>query len=139
VKLAEMTARFPFGLLLVKDDKSRERIPAWSSDEQQVTAAKSAMVVKVRHEVDGPATVRVWDDLPDGGDKVEVGKVVLRSPSGVLRVSSATGEHSMRVSAPGTDVHVKVLASAPSDPGEVDLIITPVSPKRIEVGQTSAA
>lgn len=52
--VAELRAQFPFGVLLVTDDKSTDPIPGWSSEEQQVTSTATAMVMKIRHELMGP-------------------------------------------------------------------------------------
>jgi hypothetical protein len=89
-----------------------------------------ALVLKIRHEVDGPAVVRVWDDSAAAAGKVEVDEVSLRSPSGVPRVSTARGDRAVRISIPGARVRVKVLASSRRDPDDVDLIVTPGSPER---------
>jgi hypothetical protein len=137
--LAELRAQFPFGVLLVTDDKSTEPIPDWSSEDQQVTSTATAMVVKIRHEVDGPATVRIWDDSPAGDDRFEVDDVTLMSPSGVLRISTATGEHAVRIPIPGGRAQVRVLASASRDPGEVDLVVIPGSPERVPARERVSA
>jgi len=128
--LAELRAQFPFGVLLVTDDKSTEPIPGWSSEEQQVTSNATAMVIKIRHEADGPATVRIWDEKPSARNRVELDDVTLESPSGVLRVSTATGEHAVRIAISVGSAHIRVLASAIHDPDEVDLIVVSGSAER---------
>lgn len=122
--VAELRAKFPFGVLLITDEKSTEPIPEWSSDDQLVTSTGTAMVVKIRHEVDGPATVRVWDD--DGHRTGHVaGERELTVKSGALRVSTATGDHFVRIPVPAGTVRVKVVASRPDDPEEIDLVVMP--------------
>src|ERR1700686_1794515 len=116
--LAELRAQFPFGVLLITDEKSTEPIPDWSSDDQQGTSAVTAMVVKIRHEVDGPATVRVWDDDPHRTGLAAVERE-LTAKSGALRVSTASGDHFVRIPVPVGTVRVKVVASGPRDPDEV--------------------
>jgi hypothetical protein len=125
--LAELRARFPFGVVLVTDESSTEPIPKWSSDEQQVTLASSAMVIKIRHEVDGPAIVRVWDGDPNLPDARDVATVFLKSPSRALRVSTAAGETFIRIDVPTHEVRVRILVSAARDPDEVHLVIGPGS------------
>jgi hypothetical protein len=127
--LAKLRAQFPFGVLLITDEKSTEPIPDWSSDDQQVTSGGTAMVVKIRHEVDGPATVRVWDDDPHKAGPAAVERE-LTVKSGALRVSTATGDHAVRIPVPAGTVRVKVVASAPRNPGEIDLVVIPGKTER---------
>lgn len=125
--LAELRTQFPFGIVLVTDEMSTEPIPKWSSDEQQVTLASSAMVIRIRHEVDGPAIVRVWDDDPKLPDARDVTTIFMKIPSRALRVSTAAGETFIRVDVPTDEVRVRILASAARDPDEVHLVIGPGS------------
>ncbi len=127
--LAELRAQFPFGVLLITDEKSTEPIPDWSSDDQQVTSTGTAMVVKIRHEVDGPATVRVWDDDPHRAGLAAVERE-LTVKSGALRVSTATGNDFVGIPVPAGTVRVKVVASASHDPEEIDLVVVPGKTER---------
>ncbi len=129
--LAELRAHFPFGFVLVTDESSTEPIPEWSSDEQQLTLADTAMVIKIRHEVDGPAVVRVWDSDPKLHDAREVATVLLRSPSRALRVSTATGDPFIRFDVSTIAVKVRVIASAPRHPDEVHLVVGQGSPEAV--------
>jgi len=122
--LAELRAQFPFGVLLITDEESTEPIPDWSSDDQKVSSGANAMVVKIRHEVDGPAIVRVWDDDPHKAGRAAVERE-LTVKSGALRVSTATGDHAVRIPVPAGTVRVRVVASAPRNPGEIDLVVIP--------------
>jgi hypothetical protein len=125
--LTELRAQFPFGILLVTDDTSTEPIPKWSSDEQQVNLARSAMAIKIRHEADGAAMVRVWDGDQKVPDARDVATVFLKTPSRILRISSAAGETFIRVDVPTDEVRVRILASAARDTDEVHLVISPGS------------
>jgi len=55
--LAELRTHFPYGVALVTDSQSTEEIPQWESDSAQVASAKTASALKIRHEVDGSASV----------------------------------------------------------------------------------
>ena len=123
--LGELNGPFPFGLVLVQDQGARKRIPSWSSESQQVTAVDDAIVIKIQHEVDGPATVRVWDGMPANVDGVELATVRLAVPSGRLVVVTAQLEPSIKVPVPKGSVRVVVLGSKSSDAAEIDLIVSP--------------
>lgn len=83
------------------------------------------MVIKIQHEVDGSATVRVWDATPPGGDRVELATVRLLTPSGTLVVSTAANERSIRLPVPKGWLKVVVLASESSYAEQIDLIVRP--------------
>jgi hypothetical protein len=123
--LAELRASFPFGVLLVTDPKSTEPIPKWSSHEQQITASETAMVVKIQHEVDGPAVVYVWDSEPRSIKATLVDTVRLNTPSRAIRVSTATGEQFVEVPVPSNSVQILILASAAQQPDELHLVLLP--------------
>ena len=125
--LAELRTKFPFGIVLVTDETSTEPIPKWSSDVQQVTLASSAMAIKVRHEVDGPAIVRVWDGDPTLPNARDLATVFLKIPSRALLVSTAAGETFIRVDVPTDEVRIRILTSAARNPDEVHLVIGPGS------------
>ena len=50
--LAKLSAAFQWGVLLVTDASSSEQIPDWSSSDERVTAAGSALVVRARPYVE---------------------------------------------------------------------------------------
>lgn len=60
--LGELDVGFPWGVLVLTDQRSTEEIPSWASDEDQVTHSATAAVVRVRHQDEGEVIVRVWDD-----------------------------------------------------------------------------
>lgn len=124
--LAELHTRFPFGVFLLSDDQSSDEIPEWANSQQQVTASRTALVGRIRHEQDGPATIRIWTEPPPsaGGD---VGAAVLEANSGLLRLSDAIGNRVLRVPVQSSSVYVRVLASEPSNAREIDLVIAPAS------------
>ena len=134
--LGELRGQFPFGVLLITDEQSTEPIPDWSSEDQQVTRAVTAMVVKIRHEVDGPATVRIWDEQPSRAGVTDA-EEVLTVRSGVLRVSTATGAHFVRIQVPKGPVLIRVIASAPRNPEEIDLVIRPRARSRVRNAWTT--
>ena len=123
--LGELKGPFPFGVVLVQDEGATRRIPPWSSESQQVTAVDDAMAIKIQHEVDGPASVRVWDEMPANIDGVELATVRLAVPSGRLLVATAELEPSINVPVPKGPVRVVVLGSELSDPAEINLIVRP--------------
>jgi hypothetical protein len=123
--LGELKGPFPFGVVLVQDEGATKRIPRWSSRSQQVTAVDDAMVIKIQHEVDGPATVRVWDDMPAIIDGIALATVRLVVPSGRLVVATAELEPAIEVPVPKGSVRVVVLGSEASDAAEIDLIVRP--------------
>ena len=48
--------------MLVTDDASTEPIPSWESEDEQVAACDSALVVRVMHGQEGEAALRIsWD------------------------------------------------------------------------------
>jgi hypothetical protein len=59
VRLTELSAAFQWGVLLVTDASSTEQIPDWSSPDERVTAARSALVVRVMPDVEGNVDVYV--------------------------------------------------------------------------------
>jgi hypothetical protein len=123
--LAELRARFPFGVLLVTDDASQEVIPAWETDDQQLAQARTAFVMRIRHEVDGPAIVRVWDSAPADEIRVSLEPIHLMVPSRMLRISTAEGEQLTRVPVTSDDVWISIAASDARYPETVDMVVTP--------------
>jgi len=123
--LGELKGPFPFGVVLVQDEGATRRIPPWSSESQQVTAVDDAMAIKIQHEVDGPASVRVWDDMPANVNGVELATVRLAVPSGRLLVATAELEPSIKLPVPKGSVRVIVIGSERADAAEIDLIVQP--------------
>ncbi|MFB9314374.1 hypothetical protein [Nocardioides plantarum] len=64
-KIGKIASRFPSGVLVISDSKSHEEIPDWQSPDQLVTVAVSGMMMRVQHEQDGKARVRIWNSEED--------------------------------------------------------------------------
>ena len=123
--LAELSTRFPFGVVLVTDSRSTEEIPQWESDSAQVTSARTALVLRIRHEVDGDSAVRVWSKEPEKALPFDYGTTILEVPSRTLRVCTADGARSVVIEGISARVGVKVTASRNGNPDLVDLVLTP--------------
>lgn len=124
--LAELTADFPWGVLVVTDDSSVEEIPQWSRPDQVVAVAKSALAVRVRHADEGPVTIRVCDTQIDAvGELVFAGSLHLES--GVLRICDALCEESAVVQIAAAGLNVGVYANQRSEATAIDVVIGRVS------------
>lgn len=119
--LAELDADFPWGVLLITDASSTEQIPDWSSPEEMVTAAQSALVVRVRNADEGSVAVRVLDAEPGTGQMVFEG--ALQVTSGSIRVSDATGGSAVDVPAPLGSLRLRLFADDVSEATAVDVVI----------------
>jgi hypothetical protein len=115
-------AEFPYGVLLVTDATSTEQIPSWTSPEEPVTAAATALAVRVRHADEGAVAVHVVDSVNDvaGGQLFGGG---LDLPSGVLRVSDALGTVIAELSVPPGRVAVELYADSVTEAAEVYLVV----------------
>ncbi|MFC4853015.1 hypothetical protein [Actinophytocola glycyrrhizae] len=104
------------------DVESTEPIPAWATAEDQVTAAKTALVVRVLHADDGETSVRIWDtDAEVSGVQIFTGSIEL--PSGVIRVSDAHREQKTELNL-GVGRHdITVFADANTEASVIDLIV----------------
>jgi hypothetical protein len=113
---------FPWGLLLIRDSESLEVPPDWASDEDQIASARSAIVVRVRHEQEGSARVVIWGGTTNSaGTKVFAGQIAI--DSGVLVVGDAIGTRCIRLSVPIGDVPIRVLLQPEREAERVDLVI----------------
>lgn len=120
--LGELDAAFPWGILLVTDDASTEPIPSWASDDEQVAACDSALVVRVMHGQEGDAEVRVWSVQGEPGGN-EVFEGFLEVPSGTLRVADALSEQVLRLSLEPGRHTVTVYVDEPHEAAKVDVVI----------------
>lgn len=120
--LGALIADFPWGVLLVSDSESREEIPEWSSVDDQVTSANSALVVRVMHGDEGSVSVRVLDRLADSA-KTCVFRGGLAIGSGRLRVSDALGGESVSVDVSPGVLDVAVYADADREATSIDVIV----------------
>lgn len=121
--LGELEAGFPWGVVLVTDERSTEEIPSWTSDEEQVTHNATAAVVRVMHQDEGDVTVQVWDD----GSVVRGGLAftgVLDLDSGVLKVSDALGDSILRVPLGIGPTTLEIYTDAAVEATHVDLVVT---------------
>jgi hypothetical protein len=120
--LGELDAAFPWGMLLVTDDASTEPIPSWGSEDEQVAACDSALVVRVMHGQEGRAEVRVWSSHGEAAGS-EVFRGFLEIPSGTLRVTDALSEQIIRLSLEPGRHPVKVYVDEPREAAKVDVVI----------------
>ncbi len=122
--LAELQAGFPWGVLLVSDAASKEEIPSWATDEDQVAVASSALVVRVMHQDNGEVAVRVSDDAGEvTGEIAFSGSLLL--PSGTLRISDALGDAAVDVEVRGGVAEVSIFTDDPMEASEVYLVLKP--------------
>lgn len=122
MRIGTLEARCPWGMLLVTDVDSDERIPAWSSEEEQVTSSRSALVVRVKQGDDGPVRADVWDGAYQrNGYEVFCG--ILRIPSGVVRVSDALGEQCATAAVAPGSYTVRVFLNELKEAAQVDLVL----------------
>jgi hypothetical protein len=121
--LAEFATGFPWGVLLISDARSKEQIPSWSTPDDQVAVAATALVVRVMHRDNGEVAVRVWDDaLKSEGDLAFAGSLAV--PSRILRLSDALGERAVEVDVPAGGADVRILTDHPSEASRVDVVLT---------------
>lgn len=121
--LGELHAGFPWGVLLVTDEESTDEIPSWTSDEEQVTHSVTAAVARVRHQDEGDVTIQIWDD----GSSVRGALAfagVLNLASGVLRVSDALGESTVRISLAAGPTNLEIYTDSAVEATHVDLVVT---------------
>jgi membrane peptidoglycan carboxypeptidase len=98
----QLEGRFPWGVLLISDRESTEEIPEWSNPSEQVTAARTAAVVRVLHGSEGPVEVSVGELTSATSVLAFDGQIA--PPSGVVRVGDATGEINIELSV-GPAIH----------------------------------
>jgi hypothetical protein len=121
--LGELEASFPWGLLVVTDSRSREQIPEWASNDQQVTLGETVAVLRVMHQDEGEVVVRVWDDLSAvTGDLAFRGS--LKIESGLLTVADALGETSLEIPTSAGLIAIAIYTDAQTEPTEVDVVVT---------------
>jgi hypothetical protein len=118
----EIKARFRWGVLLVTDDESSETIPSWPTDDAQVATSRTAIVVKVLHEVDGVVCVHVGTQRPHP-EGIVAFDGTLDVPSGRLRVSDADGESAIVVDVPAGHVPLRIVCDRAHDAAYVDVIL----------------
>jgi hypothetical protein len=122
--VAELETRFPFGLVLLTDDLGTDQIPDFASASAPVTCSKTAIVVTIKHEVDGTARVRVWNAEPENRLPFEYGTWTLETASGRLRLSTADGSQFVVMDGLSSRTAVKVMASGQNYAEAIDLVVT---------------
>lgn len=121
--LGELEASFPWGLLVVTDSRSREQVPDWASNDEQVTRGETVAVLRVKHQDEGDVVVRVWDDTSAvTGDLAFRGS--LNIGSGLLTVSDGLGEALPEIPTRAGPTAIAIYADAETEPTEVDVIVT---------------
>lgn len=122
MRLGEFNAALPWGLLLVTDDHSRDEISVWSSDDEQVTASATALVIRTINAAERVTCVRVWDqEGVNAGQLVFSGEIAL--PSGVLRVGDATADQYIKINFEAGQYEVKVFIDLPYEATQVDIVV----------------
>ncbi len=122
MRLAELNTAFQWGVLLVTDARSAEQIPDWSSPDERVTAAGSALVVRVRPDVEGNVDVHVVNsDEEVQGVQVFSGR--LKVPSKILRVGDALGETTASVALNKEEIGIEVFLDEPIEASAVSLLL----------------
>jgi hypothetical protein len=120
----QIHGRFPWGLLLITDDASNEAIPTWDETSAPVTSSRTALVVKVLHEVDGPVTVRVARQQ-SASEGVVMFYGAIDVPSGTLRVSDdATAAQAIRVDVAPGPVSLRIIGERRDSPTAIEVVLT---------------
>ena len=109
-------------MLLVTDASSTEQIPDWSSPDERVTAAGSALVVRVMPDVDGNVDVYVVNNDEDvQGTRVFSGRLAV--PSKILKVGDALGETTASVALGKEETGIEVFLDEPIEASAVSLLL----------------
>jgi hypothetical protein len=123
--IAELRMDCQWGLLVVADDASVEKIPQWASDGDQITSAASSLVARVLHADDGIVTVRVWRGYGASSGTTEYVRDLTVS-SGRLRISDVSRVNSLIVRViPGVHT-IRLHADAPTEPSRIDVVLDPI-------------
>ncbi|WP_129667614.1 hypothetical protein [Phytoactinopolyspora endophytica] len=121
--MAELGAEFPWGVLLMTDSGSSELIPEWSSPGEQVTAAPSAMVVRVRHADEGGVSVRLWADDGHEASGILIFEGSIELPSGVLRASDALAATTADLELAAGIYPIRLFADLESEASAIDIVL----------------
>ena len=105
------------------DSRSREQVPQWASNDEQVTHGETVAVLRVMHQDEGEVVVRVWDDTSAvTGDLVFRGS--LHIGSGLLTVSDVLGEALLEIPTSAGLTGIAIYTDAETEATEVDVIVT---------------
>lgn len=122
LRLAELSAAFQWGVLLVTDASSTEQIPDWLSPDERVTATGSALVVRVMPDVEGNVDVYVVNNDEDvQGTRVFSGRLAV--PSKMLKVGDALGETTASVALSKEQIGIEVFLDEPIEASAVSLLL----------------
>jgi hypothetical protein len=122
MRLAELNASFQWGVLLVTDASSTEQIPDWSSPDERVTAAGSALVVRVMPDVEGNVDVYIVNNDEDvRGTRVFSGRLAV--PSKVLKVGDALGDTIASLTLGKDDIGIEIFLDEPIEASAVSLLL----------------
>jgi hypothetical protein len=122
MRLAELSSTFQWGVLLVTDANSTEQIPDWSSPDEQVTAAASALAIRVMPDVEGSVDVYVVNsDDEVQGTRVFSGHLTI--PSKILKVGDALGETTTSIDLDSGKIGIEVFLNEPIEANVVSLLL----------------
>lgn len=120
--LAELRAQFPYGVLLITDAASVEPIPSWTTPEDQVTVARTALVVRVLHGDEGETNARIVSaDGEASGALIFAGQIDL--PSGIVRLSDATGNVTVDAKIRQGRHAVRIFADSTVEASALDVVL----------------
>ncbi|WP_141846865.1 hypothetical protein [Lapillicoccus jejuensis] len=116
---------WPWGLTVMGDPSSREQVPSLL-DDRGVAAARSIVVARIQHEVDGEATAEVWvGRCPDELTCVYEGEFV--TASGVVTLADAAHDDAKQLDATVGRYALRVLVEEVEFPERVVFELTPES------------
>jgi hypothetical protein len=125
VKIAQLTAEVPWGVLLIEDEGYLGDIPEWQSRDDMAASTESCVILRVLHAQEGSVDVYVWD-----ADEVGVGQLafnrVLSLSSGALSVHDPSSEVLLRVELPYPGLYeCRVFVDTLSEASRIDVVLTP--------------
>ena len=127
--LGGFTFGVEFGLIYVRDAEGQgtTQAPDWDPNTDAVLAAPSALLVAVRHYVDGPVHCQVWDS----GDRRERLPHVLHTgslevASGFLLIGDVNEDVLLRIRPAGDVVGITVRADSIRHAGHIDIELSGV-------------
>jgi hypothetical protein len=122
VRLAELSAAFQWGVVLVTDASSTEQIPDWSSPDERVTAAGSALVIRVRPDIEGDVYIYIVNSHEEvQGTQVFSGRLTV--PSRMLKVGDALGDTTTSVALGKEEIGIEVFLDEPIEASAVSLLL----------------
>ncbi len=120
--LGSIHGGFSWGLLVVSDPDSSGEIPTWASPDEPVTSTTGALVVRVEHEQEGPATVHVYRGIGDLASAPAFDGSIT-SASGELTVGDALAGQWIRVSVALGMHRLRIVLNRPTNANHIDVAI----------------